>query len=227
MKKLLLFLLICITCGCSQDNFETLFDYYSYFDFKNSIQGWEIDVANYPADEKDSLLYSLEHNSFSENNSQKVLQVSVDKVPVDAYIFIRNQLRGLQPSKKYHVFFEIKYSYALHEEASNPVHLFKNQHKIGISESKPTSIITGGSIPDIRLNIEQNMDGIYSFFVRKDSLTVNHYDLLEMSNQNNPLTIETDAEGECWFFVGSVVSTSLQYKIKYSKIVVYWKEVQG
>ena len=223
MKKLILFLFI--TCGCSEYDFDPLFDYYSYFDFKESTQGWEIDVVNYTIDEKDSLVYSLDHKNLPEYNAQKVLQVSVDKVPADAYIFIRNKLMGLQPGKNYHVYFEIKYNYSWSSDEFSHINLFRNQHKIGVSKIKPASLILNESNSEIRLNIETNMSGTYSNYLKTDSLQNNNFEMRDLSNQDDPLTIETNENGECWFFAGSVISMPEKFKINYAKIIVYWKEL--
>jgi len=230
MKKIIVGLLLLAFFGCAEDDFDPALDFYSFFDFGDNLQGWEVDVADYAMSESDSIAVSYRRIQIEQDGAQKkALKVEVENVPSNAFIFLRNQIVGLEPNKLYEINFEITYQFRLSNiEAGDSFQPVPYTQRAGFSTIRPQSVQEDqeGVENRVKMNVDWANNAQFSYLTQTNTFTHNLSEdqFLVLENAQNPMVMETDNQGRIWFLFGS---TPIQrnFQIVVSTIVLYYKEL--
>jgi hypothetical protein len=229
MKKFIWLIGLFLMPGCSEEDFEPALDYVSYFDFIDGNQNWEASVSNYSLDLEQSFQYELIHQSyFFDGNNKTALELKLQELPKNAFVYLRNNIKGLKPETQYQVTFEIEQQYNFASILATIPDVY--YYKVGFSNVKPESVITEQNNQEnkIVLNLElPNSQINYNTINLSDDLTKQpNHESRTLDNFDNPLLIRTNENGEFWVLYGHTINEISTYSILFDTIIIYYEEIE-
>ncbi|PTB97401.1 hypothetical protein C9994_03170 [Marivirga lumbricoides] len=212
MKSLLsIYLLAIATCAFTACDDPSGVDTNNFtYDFESSTEGWTANYSDYPAEwDKDRFEFTFERTDLPEetNEDSKALMLSGRNISDDLFMFVKTKITGLEPNKNYSAIFEIELA-SQYPEASVGIGGSPGGSvflKAGGSTIEPDTIMEDGSI---RMNIdkgEQALSGSQMKVLGTVGIEGNefNYQLITLSNTNDPLEIQSNALGSLWVIVGT------------------------
>ena len=180
------------------------------YDFNAGKQGWEADVADLPANynpDNYQLEYAHANLPAPLDTTKKALRLTSNNSDDDLWYFLKRQITGLSPNRRYRVRFDV-------EIASNaPV------ESIGAGGGAGTDVIVkaGASAQEPRVEVR----GGYRVFsldkgnqtqVGRDAVILGHiavpgdqyvYQLKQLDNGGQAFHVQSDSSGRVWAFIGT------------------------
>ncbi|MFA5605175.1 MAG: hypothetical protein WC877_07410 [Dehalococcoidales bacterium] len=193
--------------GCRQDNGSIELKY----DFSDNAEGWTGDFADLPVNyEQDS--YQLGFGYTDSPLSGKALMISSMNRSDDTFMFIKKQLTsadGLSPNTAYLVTIEVTFAsnapagaVGIGGPPGEAVYV-----KVGASAIEPSPVDDNGFYTLTVDKGSQSEGGRDAVVVGNVAKLVNDdfetYELKTLANQDNPLEVTTDADGNMWIFAGT------------------------
>ena len=205
------------------------------FDFSNEedASGWSGDFADLPVDYEDSS-FNLQ-SSYSDlpvylaaGPGSAGLLISGNNASDDLFMYFRKQLTGLEPDTEYQAVIEVEFATSAPAGAvgiggspGESVWI-----KVGASTVEPLPVEeSAGGVPYYRLNVDkgsQQNEGANAVLVgnvaKKQSTDFDTFELKTLDNNDNHLSVTTDADGNLWIFVGTDSGFEGTTTIYYTKI---------
>lgn len=180
------------------------------FDFESSMEGWEGNYADYPAEwEDESFEFMFERAALPEetNTSSQTLKLSGRNISDDLFMYAKTKITGLEPNKTYSVTFQIELasqypegSVGIGGSPGASVYL-----KAGGATFEPDTIVEDG---DIRMNIDKGVQSqgggqmkvLGTVGIVGDEFS---YQLIQLDNADDPIQIQSNDSGSLWVIVGT------------------------
>ncbi len=109
--------LVLSLCGCGVDDDVSLdsalpYDYITRFDFNEGKQGWSAGFANYPLgiSEREAF-FGFAHAPLPFRPGMNALRLSAHPFWGNTFMFVKREIRGLEPNTNYFVYFETALAY--------------------------------------------------------------------------------------------------------------------
>ena len=202
-----------------------------HFDFQNGTEGWVGGFADYPVGEESSyeLMFARRSLPVPLDTTQYGLYVSGLNRSDDLFMFIKKEIRGLQPNTSYLVNISVNFAskYPTHATGVGGAPGEGVTMKAGITLVEPDTI---HERTYVRMNIDKgnqripgpDMDTIGHVGVT-DTTTV--YTLKTNSNAGHPFAITTDSTGNIWVIIGTDSGFEGTTSIYYNEIDVAVSEM--
>jgi len=228
MKKIIWLIGLFLLLGCSEEDFEPALDYFSYFDFIDGNQNWEVSASNFSEKLEESFQYELIHRSyFFDGNNKTTLELKLKELPKNAFVYLRNNIKGLKPETQYQITFEIDQQYDFASTLASSPNIFN--YKVGFSNVKPESVLLEENDQEnkIALNLELPNSKInYNTITITDDLTNQpNNEMRTLDNFDNPLIIKTNENGGFWVLYGHTINGISNYSILFDTIIIYYDEI--
>ena len=193
--------------GCRQDNGSIELKY----DFSDNAEGWAGGFTDLPVEyEQDS--YQLDYGYVDSPLGGKALMLSSMNRSDDTFMFIKKQLTsadGLSPNTAYLVTIEVTFAsnapagaVGIGGPPGEAVYV-----KVGASAIEPSPVDDNGFYTLTVDKGSQSEGGRDAVVVGNVAKLVNDdfetYELKTLANQDNPLEVTTDADGNMWIFAGT------------------------
>jgi hypothetical protein len=200
-------ILVIPVTGCGEDK-EPL---NMHFDLTQDAAGWGGGFADLPVNyEQDS--YRLDFGYIDSPLGGKAFMISSMNRSDDIFMYIKKQIKaddGLKPDTTYLVTIEVTFATSAPAGAmgvggapGEAVYV-----KVGAASIEPVPMDKGGFY---ELSVDKGQQGTGGY----DAVTVGNvakvvnddfetYELKTLGNQDNPLEVTTDADGNMWIFVGT------------------------
>jgi hypothetical protein len=181
------------------------------FDLTRDAEGWGGGFADLPVDyEQDS--YQLDFGYVDSPLGGKALMLSSMNRSDDIFMYIKKKMtaaNGLSPNTTYLVTIEVKFASKAPAGAvgvggapGEAVYV-----KVGASKIEPVPVDKDGFYELSVDKGQQSTGGRDAVVVGNVAKVVNEdfetYELKTLSNQDNPLEVTTDADGNMWIFAGT------------------------
>ncbi len=181
------------------------------FDLGQDAAGWGGGFADLPVDyEQDS--YLLDFGYIDSPLGGKALMISSMNRSDDIFMYIKKQITaadGLSPNTTYLVTIEVVFATSAPAGAmgvggapGEAVYV-----KVGASSIEPVPVDKGGFYELSVDKGQQSTGGYDAVVVGNVAKLVNDdfetYELKTLNNQDNPIEVTTDADGNMWIFVGT------------------------
>ncbi len=220
--------------GCSLDSDDTLgpglLVERSFFD--EGDEGWIAEFADYPEGLEDSM--KLAYRPSPLFVSESIGNVSAFKqsgyaTNSDLFMFVKQQISGLQPNSRYTIKIEVELNSQLKEEYTGDLDNveYGSFLKVGAFKSEPkTTIVQDDDNPDISL-IKTDFDKGEDDQGGQDMTMIGRLAytgigekpvLMNGSNSDFPIYVATDAEGKLWIAVGIDTNIPVYQEISYTYI---------
>jgi hypothetical protein len=202
----------------------------SFFD--DGDEGWIAEFADYPEGLEDSmkLAYKPSPLFISESiGSVSAFKQSGYATNSDLFMFVKQQISGLEPNSRYIIRIEVELNSQLKEEYTGD--LDNSQYgsflKVGAFKTEPKTIIEqDDDNPDISL-IKTDFDKGEDDQGGQDMAMIGRLEyttpgekpiLLNGSNVDFPIYAATDAEGKLWIAVGIDTNIPVYQEVSYTYI---------
>ncbi len=226
--------------GCSLDSespsVDGLLVERSFFD--EGDEGWVAEFADYPEGLEDSM--KLEFRPSSLFISDAIGSVSAIKqsgyaTNSDLFMFVKQQISGLQPNSRYTVKIEVELNSQLKEEYKGDLGnvAYGSFLKVGAFKTEPTTtLVQDENIADVSI-VRTNFDkgesddkgGLDMTMIGRleytdvDSTPI----LMNGSNTDFPIYTATDSEGKLWIAVGIDTNIPVYQEVSYTFINAEFK----
>ena len=216
-----------------EDVKEALLVERSFFD--EGAEGWVAEFADYPAGLEDSM--KLEFKVSPLYISEAIGNISAIKqsgyaTNSDLFMFVKQQISGLQPNSRYTAKIEVELSSQLKEEYKGDLsnHAYGSFLKVGAFKNEPTTtLVQDENIEDISIvrtdfdkgetddkgGLDMTMLGRLEY-TEIDAKPI----LMNGSNTDFPIYTATDSEGKLWIAVGVDTNIPVYQEISYTYINV-------
>ncbi|GAB3167826.1 hypothetical protein [Telluribacter humicola] len=202
-------LLLMIIIACAPKDNEVPAQMVVSSDFENGPDGWTGGFAEYSTSMDGRMEFDLSHSSLPAplDQDRMALKIEGRNLSDNLFMFIKKKLTGLDPSRTYSVYYEIQLA---SDYATNSV---------GIGGSPATSVfLKAGASPDEPVKYLE--DNYYMINIDKGGQSqggnemtvlghvgagedVQEYQIIERSNEQNPVQVQPNANGELWLVVGT------------------------
>lgn len=222
---------IALTACALQDGLDDSFYILNYTaDFRQSLDKWEDDFADYPAAEGDSIKYGLQAGLINLPSSVGVsgtgLMMSGSNQGDGLFMFIRRKVSGLKPDTEYTIVFDVELAsnaptgnYSGNGSPGESVYL-----KVGAVNKKPEKTIVNGYY---RMNIDKGSpsdSGTDMIVIGNIGVTTSTttYSIIARSNSTNNarITCRTNSAGDLWLIAGTDSGFTGTTTLYYTKIDV-------
>ncbi len=181
------------------------------FDLNQDAEGWAGGFTDLPV-EYEQDIYQLDYGYVDSPLGGKALMLSSMNRSDDIFMFIKKQLTsddGLNPDTTYLVTIEVKFAsnapagaVGIGGPPGEAVYV-----KVGASKIEPSPIDKDGFYELSVDKGQQSSGGYDAVVVGNVAKLVNDdfetYELKTLDNQDNPLEVTTDADGNMWIFAGT------------------------
>jgi hypothetical protein len=231
--SIVLFSIVLGGCSLSEDEPKDGFYIINYTaNFLQSLDNWEVDFADYPAGDGDSVKYGLKTELIqmpaSTGATGKGLFVSGTNNDGDLFMFLKRKVGGLNPNTEYTIVFDVQLA------SDAPAGLIGGNAtlspgqgvylKVGAVSKNPMKVIQGDYY---RMNIDKGNQGDSgSDMIAIGDIGVSpgnqSYALITRSSSsvNTPIIARTNDSGELWLIVGTDSIYSGTTSIYYARIDV-------
>lgn len=226
--------------GCSLDSpgpsGDGLLVERSFFD--EGDEGWTAEFADYPEGLEDSM--KLEFRPSALFISDAIGSVSAIKqsgyaTNSDLFMFVKQQISGLQPNSRYTVKIEVELNSQLKEEYKGDLSndAYGSFLKVGAFKTEPaTTLVQDENIADVSI-VRTNFDkgesddkgGLDMTMIGRLEYTNLGASpiLLNGSNTDFPIYTATDSEGKLWIAVGVDTNIPVYQEVSYTYINAEFK----
>jgi len=225
--KLILFSSLAILFSSCNDDDHTITDpevVELTFDFLNDKQSWEGGFSDYPVGEEDFYELDYEFSDLPEplNTNQGSLKQSGNNHSDDLFMFIRRQIKELEPNSNYKISYEIEFASNVADGqvgvgGSPGESVFLKAGATTIKPEKIVAIQDNYYIMNIDNGVQAN-DGLDMVVIGdfSNDTDQNEYTLKNLV-ANNIITVSTNSLGELWLIVGTdsafEATTTIYYNI--------------
>lgn len=209
-RKIFIGSIFLIFAGCALSDAPQLVLLSDYYDFNEGTDGWQVDFADYPAGENDSINYGLTfaHTSLPGNlSARKGIMISGVSYNEDLFMFVKKKVTGLPPETVFSVTFQVEMASNIPAGSVTGTPESSVVLKAGASELEPKKISNDGLY---RLNVSNGsqMDAGENFVSLghiASSSNSTDYQLITRSSENNyaPFYARSNSDGELWLIVGT------------------------
>lgn len=229
IKFILFVYTVILFSSCNEDDENTTFpkEVSLTFDFQDDKQAWEGDFADYPIGEE--LFYELnfEYSNLPRplNKNMGSLKQSGNNHSDDLFMFIRRNIKELEPNSNYKISYEIEFASNVADDqfgvGGSPGEGVTI--KAGATTIKPEKIVSK-TTGDYRMNIDKanQTNGGTDMVVLGDfsnDTNQNEYKLKKLK-ADEILIVSTDSKGELWLIVGTDSGFEATTSIYYNTIKV-------
>ncbi len=202
----------------------------SFFD--EGDEGWIAEFADYPEGLEDSM--KLEYRPSPLFISASIGNVSAFKqsgyaTNSDLFMFVKQQISGLQPNSRYTILIEVELNSQLKEEYTGDLDKFEfgSFLKVGAFKMEPKTIVEQDeNNPDVSVVItdfdkgEDEQGGQDMTMIGRLEYTGigEKPIMLNGSNSDFPIYAATDAEGKLWIAVGIDTNIPVYQEVSYTYI---------
>ena len=203
---------------------------YSFFD--EGDEGWIAEFADYPEGLEDSM--KLEFKPSSLFVSESIGNISAFKqsghaTNSDLFMFVKQQISGLQPNSRYTVEIEVELNSQLKEEYKGDLSndAYGSFLKVGAFKTEPTTTVVqdedNAEVSIVKTDFdkgENNKGGLDMTMIGRLEYTNLGASpiLLNGSNADFPIYTATDSEGKLWIAVGVDTNIPVYQEISYTFI---------
>ena len=238
-----IFMLAPVIFGCTAEpGDETTSDLSFSFDFAQEDHGWQGDFTDLPVD-YDPSLYQLEFGHeprpASLDDEGKALMLSGRNASDDLFMYLKKGLGpddGIKPDTTYDIVFEVELAtnapagaVGIGGPPGEAVWV-----KVGAAPMEPVPVETEeGGRPYLLPNVDkgrQNNDGEHAIRIGDvtkeecEILDPDAYEIKTLNNHDSPLSMQSDAAGNLWLFVGTDSGFEGETTLFYTRIEVTLSE---
>lgn len=234
-------LVIVLFSGCSIDtDDETGPKLLAVSYFENDADGWIAEFAEYHEGLEDSMRFAYDFGSVNVDGVGD-LTVNIQEgfaTNSDLFMFIKQQISGLQPNSRYLVVFNVEFNAQLLEEYTGLLDtLYLGSYlKAGVFTEEPlTKVIPDPENKDLNLVVtdfdigsaahEAGADMANLGFIEHTMIGASPIILLG-DNLDEPIYANSDADGKVWLAVGIDSNVPIYQAIKYSTIITEFEYVK-
>ncbi|MPR32559.1 hypothetical protein [Salmonirosea aquatica] len=179
-------------------------------DFETTVDGWAVEFADYSTDQDST---SLEFNSRLSalpaplDTTKKALRVQSHNRSDDMFMYLKKKITGLDPNRTYKVTYEIDLgtnypngSVGIGGSPAESVYL-----KAGASPNEPVRKLVNGFY-EVSIDKGQQATGGTEMPVLgnvSNGLDSTVYKVVQRSNNDAPVSVKPNANGEIWLCVGT------------------------
>jgi len=209
--------------------------------FENDAEGWIAEFADYHEGLEDSMKFDFDFGSVNVQNDIGDLSAIVQEgyaTNSELFMFVKQQVSGLEPNSRYLVVFNIEFNAQLLEEYTGLLDtLYLGSYlKAGVFTDEPnTKVIPDPENQDLNLVVtdfdignaahEKGTDMMNLGFIEHTKVDQSPIVLLG-DNQDDPIYANSDAEGKLWLAVGIDSNVPIYQAIKYSTIITEFEYVK-
>jgi hypothetical protein len=221
--------------GCSLDSGDPtspggLLIERSFFD--EGDEGWIAEFADYPEGLEDSMKLAYRPSPLfvsSSIGSVSAFKQSGYATNSDLFMFLKQQISGLQPNSRYTIIIEVELNSQLLEEYAGDLDNFEYGSflKVGAFKTEPkTTIEQDEDNPDVSL-VKTDFDKGEDDQGGQDMTMIGRLQytgvdekpiMLNGSNSDFPVYAATDAEGKLWIAVGIDTNVPVYQEVSYTYI---------
>jgi len=236
----ILWLLSIVLFGCSSDSEKPSGDGLlverSFFD--EGTEGWIAEFADYPQGLEDSMKLEFKPDPLFISDgigSVSAIKQSGYATNSDLFMFVKQQISGLQPNARYTVKIEVELNSQLKEEYKGDLSntAYGSFLKIGAFKTEPTTIlIQDENIADLSIvrtdfdkgesddkgGLDMTMIGRLEY-TDIDATPI----IMNGSNTDLPIYTATDSEGKLWIAVGVDTNIPVYQEVSYTYINAVFK----
>ena len=200
--------------------------------FEQGDEGWIAEFADYPEGLEDSMkLDSNPSSLFISDNIGNIsaLKQSGHATNSDLFMFVKQQISGLQPNSRYTIDIEVELNSQLMEEYNGDLEdsRFGSFLKVGAFKTEPlTTVEQDEDNPDLSI-VKTVFDKGENEKGGQDMMMIGRLEytrigekpvLLNGSNGDFPIYAATDAEGKLWIAVGIDTNIPVYQEVSYTYI---------
>ena len=236
MKRILSIIMIVLAvAGCSpeSDPGPAGPDLFASFLFDNGMEGWVGQVAEYPINVDPN--FEVDASALPDNVSSAAARIAGNDSNEDLFMFMSQELGGLNPNTTYDLIFAIDFV------AENLEDQF-DVNSSGILNLKAGATSFAPNVRQTQDTIELGYQGFISNF-NKGNNSLDGDDLiaigqvmmsrepntstaiLEVNSLTKPFRITSDSNGEIWVTVGTDSESGLEHAVYYDRITISAFEV--
>jgi hypothetical protein len=202
----------------------------SFFD--EGDEGWIAEFADYPDGLEDSMKLEFRHSPLFITESignVSALKQSGYATNSDLFMFVKQQILGLQPNSRYTIKIEVELNSQLKEEYTGNLDNYDigSFLKVGAFKTEPITILEQDEDnPDVSI-VKTDFDKGEDEQGGQDMTMIGRLEytgvgekpiLLNGSNTDFPLYAATDAEGKLWIAVGIDTNIPVYQEVSYTYI---------
>ncbi len=213
MKKMMILAAVALfafACDNDDDTLDDIIDPKVYiYDFDDGTEGWNGGYADYPADGEDVLGLNFESSELPEplDVDEGALMISGTGGGENLFLYTKKKITDLEPNTTYQVSFKVKLAATIDTagiDTNNDAALYI---KAGVALSEPVTEPDNAGYNRFtgidKGQVGQNGADAIVLAGITDETNWDDLTLETVSNNENPLQITTDANGEAWAFVGT------------------------
>ena len=205
--------------------------------FEDGDEGWVAEFADYPEGLEDSMKLSSKSSPLyiSENiGNISALKQSGHATNSDLFMFVKQQISGLQPNSRYTIDIEVELNSQLIEEYTGNLddYRYGSFLKVGAFKAEPaTTLVQDEDNPDMTI-VKTDFDKGENDQGGQDMTMIGRLEytdvgekpiLLNGSNGDFPIYAATDAEGKLWIAVGIDTNIPVYQEVSYTYINATFK----
>lgn len=226
--------IVLLGCSMESDNISppsggTLVEY-SFFD--EGDEGWIAEFADYPEGLEDSMKLEFKPSPLFVSESignVSALKQSGHATNSDLFMFVKQQISGLQPNSRYTVNITVELNSQLKEEYTGDLDnaAYGSFLKVGALKTEPITTIAQDEVNADVSMVETDFDKGENDKGGADMTMIGRLEytnigaspiILNGSNGDFPIYAATDAEGKLWIAVGVDTNIPVYQEISYTYI---------